>query len=209
MFLSAEKILTAGTDGHAVVWPLSSDVFSQNEPNVTPLGWQDPIRIHQNSAKAMVSQRLDSQTTLVVSGGDDGSLAFLLARPNLSSSTPSPAASYASTPILVNRAHSSAVTACAALKQGSKIIVVTSGNDEWVRLWEVVCNVVSNGTDSTSDGDTGDDKLEINRLAKVKTSVADVSSIAVLDRGDDESGARVLVCGVGMEVLRLERSDEA
>jgi WD40 repeat protein len=206
MFLSPEKILTAGTDGHAVVWPLSTDVFSPSE-TAAKLSWQDPVRIHQNSAKTMVSQALDSQKTLVVSGGDDGSLAFLLASNSLPSTTPS--ASYASQPTLVNRAHGSAITACAVLKRGSSVFVVTSGNDEWVRLWEAIPNNASNATDSTLDGTVGGDKLEIKRLAKVKTSVADVSSIAVLDRGDEGSAARVLVCGVGMEVLRLEWSDEA
>jgi WD40 repeat protein len=208
MFLSAEKILTAGTDGHAVVWPLSANVFSPSQTAAT-LSWHDPIRIHQNAAKTMVSQRLDSHTILLISGGDDGSLAFLLARSSLSPSTSLPATSYASPPIIVNRAHGSAITACAAIERGSRVLVVTSGNDEWVRLWEVVRNDARKETDSTSDGHPGGDEIDIKRLAKIKTSVADVSSIAVLDGGKERSGARVLVCGVGMEVLRLEGSDEA
>ena len=204
MFLSPEKILTAGTDGHAVVWPLSTDVFSPSQTAAT-LTWQDPVRIHQNSAKTMVSQVLDSSMTLIVSGGDDGSLAFLLALPKSMSSTPSSPTSYASQPIIVNRAHGSAITACNVIERGSSVFVVTSGNDEWVRLWEAIPNDAGNAVDES----TGADKLEIRRLAKVKTSVADVSSIAVLDRGHEGLGARVLVCGIGMEVLRLEWSDEA
>jgi hypothetical protein len=207
MFLSPEQILTAGTDGHAVVWPLSTDLFSPSQTAAT-LSWKDPIRIHQNSAKTMVSQSLDPQMTLVVSGGDDGSLAFLLARPKSLLSTSSSSTSYASQTILVNRAHGSAITACNVLQRGSCVFVVTSGNDEWVRLWEVIPNDAGNTTDSTSDESTSVDKLDIKRLAKIKTNVADVSSIAVLDRGDSGFEARVLVCGVGMEVLRLEWNDD-
>jgi len=49
-----------------------------------------------------------------------------------------------------------------------------------------------------------EDALQIQRLSKVKTNVADVSSIAVLDRNDQMGLARILVCGVGMEVMRVE-----
>jgi hypothetical protein len=53
----------------------------------------------------------------------------------------------------------------------------------------------------------GEETLTIRRLKKVKTNVADVSSMAVLD-GEDAGGGgmvtRVLICGVGMEVVRVE-----
>jgi hypothetical protein len=63
----------------------------------------------------------------------------------------------------------------------------------------------------TSDGDP----LEIRRMKKVKTNVADVSSMTLLLSGADEGeekketdgATRVLICGVGMEVIRLEWSD--
>jgi hypothetical protein len=60
---------------------------------------------------------------------------------------------------------------------------------------------------------TGDgDPLEVKRMKKVKTNVADVSSMTLLSSGAGEEGGetevegatRVLICGVGMEVIRLE-----
>jgi hypothetical protein len=60
---------------------------------------------------------------------------------------------------------------------------------------------------------TGDgDPLEVRRMKKVKTNVADVSSMTLLSSGAGEGGGeteaegatRVLICGVGMEVIRLE-----
>jgi hypothetical protein len=51
---------------------------------------------------------------------------------------------------------------------------------------------------------TSEDALSIQRLQKVKTNVADVSSMAMLDTDEDADDARLLVCGVGMEVIRIE-----
>lgn len=157
------------------------------------LKWQDPRRLHQNASKAMVSYHAGNDTTLIISGGDDGALAFVSMK---SSTTKPPHGSYASPPVLVNRAHGSAVTACAMIKIGHDLYVLTSGNDEWVRLWKVVLD---------GKEDTGSESmLAITRLLKVKTSVADVSSMAVL--GTTSDTARVLLCGVGMEVIRLDLS---
>lgn len=105
-----------------------------------------------------------------------------------------------SQPVLVKRVHGSAVTACAVVAVSSHSYVLTCGNDEWVRLWEVVVGSAEEGDWSES----GSEKLVIKRLSKVKTSVADVSSMAVL--GYEEDSARVLLCGVGMEVIRLSLS---
>lgn len=146
----------------------------------------------------MVSHVHSDDTRLIVSGGDDGALAFLLAHSTIPSSSSAKQGAYTSSPILVNRAHGSAVTASTIVNIKSQIYVLTSGNDEWVRLWEVVIN----DTDHLNSDQSKSDKLTIKRLSKVKTSVADVSSMAVLDSDGDAS--RVLVCGVGMEVVRLD-----
>jgi hypothetical protein len=51
-------------------------------------------------------------------------------------------------------------------------------------------------------GEEGEgDRICIKRLKKIKTNVADVSSMAVLYT--DDAVARVLICGVGMEVVRV------
>lgn len=195
IFLSPSKILTAGTDGHAVVWPKPSEM---NQLNTESLSWQHPVRIHQNSSKSMVSHSLRHDLTLIVSGGDDGSLAFVLARTAAAISSTEPASSYASSPMLVNRTHASAVTACAIIVHDSRILILTSGNDEWVRLWEVeVCDVHQDKTGEQHH-------LNLRRHKKIKSSVADVSSMAVLRTGNDDLCARVLLCGVGMEVITVD-----
>lgn len=204
MFLTSTRILTVGTDGHAVVWPLTLEVEGSSTTSTPVLAWEHPTRIHQNSSKAMVSQPLGDDTTLIVSGGDDGSLAFLLAK-----TVPCPlpalqASVYASPPMLVSCAHASAVTACAMVIHGSRLFLFTSGNDEWVRLWEVTMRQMNTPTDGKDEGGT-DNRIAVRRLTKVKTNVADVSSMITLDMGN--TNARLLLCGVGMEVIRVDWDD--
>ena len=170
-----------------MLWPISAETNQVLE-------WHDPRRLHQNASKAMVSCHTGNDTTLIVSGGDDGALAFMTTKNN---TTKPSHGSNASPPVIVNRAHGSAVTACAVIKIGSDLYVLTSGNDEWVRLWKVVLD----GKEETESEST----LTITRLSKVKTSVADVSSMAVLGTASDTT-ARVLLCGVGMEVIQLDLS---
>jgi len=198
IFLSETRILTAGTDGHAVIWHLPSTT----DPAVG-LTWQHPARIHQNSSKVMIFHPVSPETTLIVSCGDDGSLGLILARSTPMHASTKPATSYAFPPMLVNRAHASAVTSGVIVTYGSRIFLLTSGNDEWLRLWEIVLQ--ERGLEVTiANAEEPEDALQIQRLSKVKTNVADVSSMAVLDRNDQMGLARILICGVGMEVMRVE-----
>lgn len=183
-------LLTAGTDGHAVLWPLPSRQSSQ------ALEWQAPTRLHQNASKTMASYVGGNGTTLLVSGGDDGALAFVLAYSRMTDSSSAAQGPHVSPPVLVSRAHGSAVTACVVINIGREVYVLTSGNDEWIRLWEVVLK--------DNDENGSESILSIKRLSKVKTSVADVSSMALLSA--TANGAKILLCGVGMEVIRLDLS---
>ncbi len=193
-FLSQATLLTAGTDGHAVTWPLSTDASNE------VLNWRNPLKIHQNASKTMASHAVSIRTTLVVSGGDDGALAFLLAETSQLGPASSAQTPFASPPVLINRAHGSAVTACTIFNFRSNTYVLTSGNDEWVRLWAVTIKNV----EESNPNEGSPDRIRVKRLSKVKTSVADVSSMATLDI--DDNASRVLVCGVGMEVIRLSLS---
>ncbi|KAJ4286274.1 WD repeat-containing protein 6 [Kalmusia sp. IMI 367209] len=203
VFLSTHTILTAGTDGHAVLWPLSGlrcpEALARDpsSPSTQPtLTWHSPTRIHQSTSKTLTTYALANGSTLIISGGDDATLSFLLTSPP----TQDNKTRYAHPPIIATRTHASAVTACAVLPHESRIFVLTSGNDQWVRLWEVI---LTEGTDGA--GESGD-ALRIRRVGRVKTSVADVSSMALLDGVGhaDEIASRVLICGVGMEVIRVE-----
>lgn len=148
----------------------------------------------------MDSCRLDNSTRLVVSGGDDGSLSILCTQAAASTGSVHVAA-----PLLINRTHASAVTACAILKHGDGTYVLTSGNDQWIRLWRVDVRLAP-GQDGVPSATSrfGEGVIEAERLGKIKTNVADVSSMAVLDDGEAGGNAKVLICGVGMEVVRLE-----
>lgn len=209
VFLSSQKLLTLGTDGHAVVWPLSPEIHRPHpdpSSSASKMTWQHPARIHQSSSKAMDSYVLNEDTIFIVSGGDDGSLAFVLARTAQAQSSTSPAASYLSPPITVQRAHASAVTSCIIIPHYSHTFILTSGNDEWVRLWEVVVDDTKERTDSKEVREL-EDCLVVRRCTKIKTNVADVSSMALIGPGDGVSGARVLLCGVGMEIIRVDWED--
>jgi WD40 repeat protein len=208
-FLSSKTVLTTGTDGHAIFWPLPSISMAQSS---SKLPYTSLTRIHQSSSKVLTSLILPTSTTLLISGGDDGSLSFLLSALT-EQQEPIVYVENQHTPVhpptVLVRAHASAITACVAFLHQSRVFVVTSGNDQWVRVWEVVYNSAAGG------GEEEKDSLEVRRVRKVKTNVADVSSMALLGSagiGEAEGGegsesggsTRVLICGVGMEVIRLE-----
>ncbi|PVH92094.1 WD domain-containing protein [Periconia macrospinosa] len=212
-FLSSnsEVILTAGTDGHAVLWPLRNAHldFSTQSPSNETLKWHQPTRIHQNTSKTLATHPINNCTMLLASGGDDGSITFLV---TYKSSTADQDTTInmkdlcsISPPITVVRAHASAVTACAMFVQQSRIFVVTSGNDQWLRLWEVMIVFADAENHSNGLGQPKEvDSFNVKRICRAKTNVADVSSMAVLEEDIPQGVTRLLVCGVGMEVIRIE-----
>lgn len=205
MFLSREKVLTAGTDGHIVIWPLMAETERSRGKSTGSndhLTWHHPARIHQSSSKAMTSRAISADTWLIVSGGDDGSLACVLAQSTSLPSSTSPTTTHVPPPILVSRAHGSAVTSCALFGHKSHIFLVTSGNDEWIRLWRIVLRK-ANSEAGAETAAQHEGALTVQRINRIKTNVADASSMAVLDEGNGGGDARVLVCGVGMEVIRI------
>lgn len=209
VFLSSQNLFTAGTDGHAVVWPLSPELYQpglNTSGSISTLEWHHPTRIHQNASKTLATFGMTQDRRLIVSGGDDGSLAFILASTKSTHPLPSKGTIYESSPVVVGRTHGSAVTACVVLEHKSGIFVLTSGNDEWIRLWEVICTPprLEGGEDTLH---MQEDLLSIRRHQKMKTNVADVSSMAVVDSGSTGTDARILLCGVGMEIMRLAWGD--
>jgi WD40 repeat protein len=147
----------------------------------------------------MASYCLNEDTKLIVSGGDDGSLAVLLTRRGQPSSSSD--SIFATAPVLLSRTHGSAVTACTLVERSGQIFIVTSGNDQWLRLWKVCIHGDDNDLDLEAARLEGG-MVEVERVTKVKTNVADVSSMAVLE--NEDAGSKVLICGVGMEVVRLQ-----
>jgi hypothetical protein len=182
-------ILTAGTDGHAVLWSIAT----QKEP----MAYRDPITIHQSSSKTLSYISHPYHGTILISGGDDGSLAFFR-----TSSSNGTVVGWRNKPAVVVRTHASAVTACAVIARDRKMYVLTSGNDQWVRLWEV--SVADSASSDHDSCDENTDWMEIKRLGRIKTNVADVSSMAVLTSLDGTDAPRVLICGVGMEIVAFQ-----
>ncbi|KAF2703919.1 WD40 repeat-like protein, partial [Pleomassaria siparia CBS 279.74] len=214
--LSFNTVLTTGTDGYAVFWPfqLSSSPGTQSttSSDLEPLIWKHPTRIHQSTSKVLVSLIIDRDTnsTLLISGGDDGSLAFLLTSPAEPTEIDESRIYKPTHPAMIlTRAHASAITACVVLVRRSRTFVVTSGNDQWVRIWEIVHRSPSSSSSSLPSEIQDAAPLNITRVQKIMTNVADVSSMTLLDSepgnviGGGET-TRVLICGVGMEVVRID-----
>ncbi|KAF9735654.1 hypothetical protein PMIN02_011919 [Paraphaeosphaeria minitans] len=215
------SILTAGTDGHAVLWPIpllplhlhrAQDPDSDPHPHPYNLTHHSSTSLHQSTSKTLATVALPAKNDiiLVVSGGDDGTLAFRLAR----CAPDGGDVAWTGVPVVVVRSHASAVTACAMVPWQGRVLLVTGGNDQWVRMWAVDVSAVEDRGDGNGDGDgDGGDWITIRRVGKARTSVADVSSVAVLLGGEDDDDdddehdegqpARVLVCGVGMQLLRV------
>ena len=156
----------------------------------------EPITIHQSSSKALTYHHSGSEN-IIISGGDDGSLAFFRTAP---ADPGSRGVEWRSKPVIIVRAHTSAVTACTTITHNDRIFVLTSGNDQWMRLWEIVLTASRD-----DDIDAGKkDWAEVKRICRVKTNVADVSSMTELSSVDEEDMSKVLICGVGMEVMAIK-----
>ena len=70
--------------------------------------------------------------------------------------------------------------------------VLSASIDQRVKLWDVRIGLTVPGVES----------LQVRKVQNVFTSVADVSSMSLLQL--EENGTGVLVCGVGMGVWRMQ-----
>ncbi|KAF6238688.1 hypothetical protein HO173_003194 [Letharia columbiana] len=71
-------LCTASTDGHPALWPHANPLswHSEDLPRSPPLHWSTRTGIHQSSVKALDSVTISESETLIVTGGDDGAVAF-------------------------------------------------------------------------------------------------------------------------------------
>ncbi|KAH7058708.1 WD domain-containing protein [Macrophomina phaseolina] len=202
--LNTSLLLTAGTDGHIAFWPLPNPSAFQStpmdaetlvSPDPLPLAFLTRKRIHQSTIKSFASHRLSSTLTVLLTAGDDNAIAFTLLQ-----SGESVDCSHTST-LFIPRAHAATVTGVVLLASqpvekhsSTRLLAVTSGSDQRVKLWEVVINVEKASVDG----------LNVKRLADQGTAVADVSDVVALaaDAGDDRR--TVVVVGVGMEAWTVD-----
>lgn len=167
------KLLTTATDGHMATWHC---------PESDKLTWLQRRKIHQNAILASTATNLSDGSTLFFTVGDDNGLGVSRVHGKDEIST-----------LLIPRAHAAAVTALATYEYGVDCFYVLSASiDQRVKLWDVRIDVTVPGVQS----------LHVRKVQNIFTSVADVSSMALLRLENGSTG--VLVCGVGMDVWLLQ-----
>jgi WD40 repeat protein len=167
------QLLTTAMDGHVAMWQCLED---------KRLAWLQRRQVHQNAILDSTATTLSDDTTLLLTAGDDNALG--LSRIDVKNEIST---------LLIPRAHAAAVTALAVFKYGDDSFYVLSASiDQRVKLWDVRIDVTVPGVED----------MQVRKVQNVFSSVADVSSMALLRLEDGSTG--VLVCGVGMDVWRLE-----
>jgi WD40 repeat protein len=171
--LNHQRLVTTATDGHLAIW---------HGPESGKLTWLQRRKVHQNAILDATHSMLSDGSTLLVTAGDDNGLGLSRIYAENVVST-----------LLIPRAHAAAVTDLAMYKYDDDSFYVLSASiDQRVKLWNICINVTASGVAG----------LQVRKVQNVFTSVADVSSMALLRLEDDSSG--VLVCGVGMDIWRLQ-----
>lgn len=221
---SSVRLITAATDGYFTLWDLTSTLAPFYEIHASKLEVKPSIasssispatiscesryQIHSNTIKTMELVQISDTDTVVLTGGDDNSLSVSLLK---ASSTDSIAGTQVTT-VSVPDAHAAAVTTLKVLNQqvvqapGShtsihKLIIASSGNDHRVKIWSIE-------VDPSQPVTRG---ISIELLLDRYSSVADISSIGLITEAGKTcqqdpvglNGAKLLVCGVGMEMLAL------
>jgi len=195
----AGMVVTSGTDGYIASWPLPFRVSEDNNdllsPSTQSVVWEHRVKIHQNSQKTLVAHKLSSTTTLLASGGDDGSLGLVLA------SAEDPEADPFSLALVVPRAHAAAISAAVVWSPPGVILMLTAGNDQWVTMWQLISlPPVGHQHGSKKNGKLEPhDRLNVYKMCRMRTNIADVSDMAILKVNDYL--CKVVIVGVGMEIL--------
>ncbi|RVD86262.1 uncharacterized protein DFL_004549 [Arthrobotrys flagrans] len=213
-------IITAGTDGHVTFWDItetmstcgvsakpitSSDsvALSLNGPQASTLTpaklrseqWILSQPIHQNSIKVLEILNREGSEILLLTGGDDTAISVSRVICEQHAGKLGTRISGMTTRLL-ERAHASAVTALAILStkpsvpnhQEKGIEFLSSGVDQQVKKWCIKLGE-----------DTAIGSVEV--VEDIYVSVPDVSSLALIDTGDNTK--KLVVGGVGVEVLEL------
>lgn len=206
------SLITASTDGHFTFWNLTPVL----EPfyNITPSGLsvKQPIettastptiiscesryQIHSNSIKSLELAHISETTSLIVAGGDDNALTMSLLNANIAHSESS---THVNT-VTIPDAHTASVTTVKLIEQRQPQIdadgnatvdltVASSGNDHRVKIWSVRVETAKNA-------------ISVENVVNQYSPVADISSLDIIQ---DAASAKLLVCGVGMEMLKIKQ----
>lgn len=174
-------ILSAGTNGFI-------NLTSFDETDGHSMGLHS---VHQSSVLTMDAVDLGAGVFFIATGGDDNALGLTVLNTSAPTNNKSTAARFST--VVIRDAHAAALTATTLLSAskvstGLRIALATAGNDQKVNVWEVMIPIESM---------TSADSFKVTKLRACWTAVADVSNI-------DLVGTRLLVTGVGIEVLNLE-----
>ncbi|KAI1766679.1 WD40 repeat-like protein [Hypoxylon sp. FL1150] len=225
--LGDAHVLTAATDGHLAVYAIvgfgggkdsngTTIIEAENVPVVT--------KLHQNTIKSLdvrqVVSTSGSSEYIVVTGGDDNALGFTHISLSLFPSTAEGPDVVIKSKSIVRSAHAAAITGVALAPPDGKskdgnVLVVTSSNDQRVRLWRL--------------GGWKQRQSRAQLLEERYSSVADAGDLEVFDEVDTDgeekygyedghgvSGERserakedrrrrkVVVVGVGIEIWELD-----
>ena len=188
------RVCTASTNGGVDLWLLGTKRLLQNEPLVSEETQQRKRLLvnHAGSVKCSDVFDLSPTESLIISGGDGGSVAFTYMRYSQQASQ-SILAECTST--IIRNYHASAVTGlkCIRLQQGhteASLLVASVGNDQRLKLGKIR---IGERTD-------GPPHIGYVTLADVYTNVGDA---AALELFDNEEGQWLLVAGIGTETWRV------
>ena len=187
-------VCTASTIGGVDLWLLGTKQFLHNAPLMleeTPR-WKRALVNHASSVKCSDVLDLSPAESLIISGGDGGSVAFTYLR---YSQQASQNILVECTSTMIRHYHASAVTGlkCMRVKQDhaeAGLLFASVGNDQRVKLSKVRIRRRTNG-----QPDVG-----YVTLADVYTNVGDA---AALEQFDDEDGRWLVVAGIGTETWRI------
>ncbi|KAI2912002.1 hypothetical protein CBS63078_3817 [Aspergillus niger] len=203
---SSLSLITASTDGYFTLWDLTS-VLEPFYTITSPLRLKQTIhgasiipstiscknryQIHWNSIKSLELADLSDTLSLIVAAGDDNSMTVTLLDTGIENGE-------ATCTIAVPDAHAACITTTKILTQHvnpsdgtARFAVASSGNDHQVKIWWIDIDMKM----------TGPDRIQISKAAERYSSVADISSLDILHGA---SGSQLVVCGTGMEMLRLQ-----
>jgi WD40 repeat protein len=158
------RLVTTATDGHIAMWHCSE---------IDMLAWLHRRRVHQNAILNATDDILSDGSPLLVTAGDDNGVGLSRIDAKNGVST-----------LLIPRAHAAAVTALAMYKYDDDCFYVLSASiDQRVKLWDICIDTTVAGVAS----------LQVRKVQNVFTSVADVSSMALLRLEDDSTGCWYVV----------------
>lgn len=200
-----DHLCTASGDGNLQLWS-STDLPEEralvNRENVHQIAENgherdarpyqiecyERIPVHQSSIKTMLDLSVFHQEHLVVTGGDDQSLAFTRIHP---SSSVERIQGYGT--LVVPNAHASSITALAYLgrtipRMGQQAMYLSSvGNDQRLKTWLITVYPARKGVEG----------LHVKQVSNVYSSIADAAALEVFH--DVIGHAKLYVAGVGIE----------